>query len=55
MGGMGTMGAAGGTMGLSVGGFAAMWALMMAAMMLPSVAPVAVLYRARSPSGERSA
>ena len=44
MGGMGTMGAAGGTMGLSVGAFAAMWALMMAAMMLPSVAPVAVLY-----------
>ena len=33
-----------GTMGLSLAGFATMWSLMMAAMMLPSVAPVASLY-----------
>jgi hypothetical protein len=30
-----------GTMGLSLAAFVGMWALMMAAMMLPSVAPVA--------------
>ncbi len=33
-----------GTMGLGVGSFVAVWALMMAAMMLPSVAPFASLY-----------
>jgi predicted metal-binding membrane protein len=38
------MGNGPGTMGLGVAGFAGMWALMMAAMMLPSVAPVASLY-----------
>lgn len=44
MGGMGATTRMGGTMGLSVWSFAGMWALMMAAMMLPSVAPLAVLY-----------
>ncbi|HEY8842009.1 MAG TPA: DUF2182 domain-containing protein, partial [Candidatus Dormibacteraeota bacterium] len=34
----------GGTMGLGVVAFIPVWTLMMAAMMLPSVAPVAVLY-----------
>ncbi|MGH9086120.1 MAG: DUF2182 domain-containing protein [Acidimicrobiales bacterium] len=38
------MGAMPGTMGLGVAGFVAMWSLMMAAVMLPSVAPVAGLY-----------
>ena len=38
------MGNGPGTMGLGVAGFFGMWALMMAAMMLPSVAPVASLY-----------
>jgi len=38
------MGSMPGTMGLGVGSFAAVWALMMAAMMLPSVAPFASLY-----------
>ncbi len=33
-----------GTMGLSLVGFMAMWSLMMTAMMLPAVAPVASLY-----------
>jgi predicted metal-binding membrane protein len=33
-----------GTMGLGLAGFVAIWTLMMAAMMLPSVTPVAVLY-----------
>jgi predicted metal-binding membrane protein len=33
-----------GTMGLRAGGFLAVWAAMMAAMMLPAVAPVARLY-----------
>jgi predicted metal-binding membrane protein len=33
-----------GAMGLSVGGFLVLWALMMAAMMLPTVAPFAALY-----------
>jgi predicted metal-binding membrane protein len=33
-----------GTIGLALPGFVAVWALMMAAMMLPSVTPVAVLY-----------
>ncbi len=38
------MGSMPGTMGLGAGSFAAVWALMMAAMMLPSVAPFASLY-----------
>src|SRR5918995_6606833 len=33
-----------GTMGLGLGAFVAMWTLMMAAMMLPAVAPLASLY-----------
>ena len=39
-----SMGNGPGTMGLSFGLFLALWVLMMAAMMLPSVAPVAVLW-----------
>ena len=38
------MGSMPGTMGLGAGSFAAVWALMMAAMMLPSAAPFASLY-----------
>ena len=38
------MGAAGGTMGLSLVAFLVMWTLMMAAMMLPATAPLASLY-----------
>ena len=38
------MSAMGGTMGLGLAAFIPVWTLMMAAMMLPSVAPVAVLY-----------
>src|SRR6202165_6396904 len=38
------MSAMGGTMGLGVVAFIPVWTLMMAAMMLPSVAPVALLY-----------
>jgi predicted metal-binding membrane protein len=38
------MGSMPGTMGLGVGSFVAVWALMMAAMMLPSVTPFASLY-----------
>lgn len=38
------MGSMPGTMGLGAGSFIAVWALMMAAMMLPSVAPFASLY-----------
>src|SRR5215471_13079004 len=38
------MGAMPGTMGLGLGAFVAVWALMMAAMMLPSVTPFASLY-----------
>jgi predicted metal-binding membrane protein len=34
-----------GTMGLNLAGFVGMWTLMMAAMMLPSVAPVASMYQ----------
>ena len=34
-----------GTMGLSLAAFVGMWGLMMAAMMLPSVAPVASMYQ----------
>ncbi len=47
----------GATMGLSLGGFVGAWTLMMAAMMLPAVSPVAALY-ARSferPRGGRLA
>ena len=42
-----------GTMGLSLPAFVVAWTVMMAAMMLPSVAPVASLY-ARSVSGRRA-
>jgi predicted metal-binding membrane protein len=45
-----SMGNGPGTMGLALPPFLALWVLMMAAMMLPSVAPVAVLW-ARSISG----
>lgn len=47
------MGAGPGAMGLGVAEFVGVWTLMMAAMMLPSVAPLAVLYRtvADGPSG----
>ena len=38
------MGSMPGTVGLGAGSFAAVWALMMAAMMLPSAAPFASLY-----------
>ena len=38
------MGAQAGTMGLELPAFVAMWTLMMAAMMLPAVAPLASLY-----------
>src|SRR5260370_17779598 len=38
------MSAMGGNMGLGLLAFIGVWTLMMAAMMLPSVAPVAVLY-----------
>jgi predicted metal-binding membrane protein len=38
------MGPMPGTMGLGIGAFVAVWALMMAAMMLPSVTPFASLY-----------
>jgi len=38
------MGPMPGTMGLGIGTFVAVWALMMAAMMLPSIAPFASLY-----------
>ena len=43
-----------GTMGLGLGAFMAMWTLMMAAMMLPSVAPVALLHATTVP-GHRTA
>jgi predicted metal-binding membrane protein len=38
------MGPEPGTMGLGIGGFLAMWVLMMAAMMLPAAAPLVSLY-----------
>jgi predicted metal-binding membrane protein len=41
----GAMGGMSGTMGLGLPAFVGMWALMMAAMMLPSVAPVASMYQ----------
>src|SRR6476659_2441201 len=43
-----------GTMGLSFGGFVLVWGLMMAAMMLPTVAPFAALYT-RTLTGNRGA
>ncbi len=46
-------GAMSGTMGLALPAFLVAWTVMMAAMMLPSVAPVASLY-ARSISGRRA-
>ena len=45
------MGAEPGTMGLGVPVFVAMWTLMMAAMMLPAISPLASMY-ARSVSGQ---
>jgi predicted metal-binding membrane protein len=42
-----------GTMGLSFGGFVVVWALMMVAMMLPTVAPFAALYT-RTITGHRA-
>jgi predicted metal-binding membrane protein len=48
------MGSMPGSMGLGAGSFAAVWALMMAAMMLPSVAPFASLY-SRTFTGARGA
>jgi len=39
------------TMGLGVASFVAVWTLMMAAMMLPSVTPVALLYAKTVPAG----
>jgi predicted metal-binding membrane protein len=42
-----------GTMGLSLPGFVGMWTLMMAAMMLPSVSPVASMYQ-RSVTSHRA-
>jgi len=49
------MGNGPGTMGLAFGTFVAMWSLMMMAMMLPAVAPVASLYiRAIGMSAHRS-
>jgi predicted metal-binding membrane protein len=47
------MGNGPGTMGISLGEFTAMWALMMTAMMAPAVAPVASLY-ARTITSERA-
>jgi predicted metal-binding membrane protein len=47
------MGAMPGTMGVGIGEFVAIWALMMAAMMLPSVAPFVSLY-ARTLKGRRA-
>jgi predicted metal-binding membrane protein len=41
----GAMAGMNGTMGLGLPAFVGMWALMMAAMMLPSVAPVASMYQ----------
>jgi predicted metal-binding membrane protein len=47
-----TMGNGIGTMDLGLGGFVGMWALMMTAMMLPAVAPVASLYARTIPAGQ---
>ena len=38
------MGAEPGTMGLGLAGFVLLWTLMMAAMMLPAIAPLVTLY-----------
>jgi len=51
--GMAGMGGMTGTMGLSLVAFVPAWTLMMAAMMLPSVTPVATLY-ARTVQGNRT-
>jgi predicted metal-binding membrane protein len=48
------MGSMPGTMGLGAGSFAAVWALMMAAMMLPSAAPFASLYSRTFTDGRSS-
>jgi hypothetical protein len=48
------MGSMPGTMGLGTGSFAAVWALMMAAMMLPSAAPFASLYSRTFTDGRSS-
>ncbi len=48
------MGSMPGTMGLGLAAFVALWALMMAAMMLPTVAPFAALYT-RTFTGHRGA
>ena len=40
----GSMGVGAGTMGLSFGAFLVVWAIMMAAMMFPSVAPMAIVW-----------
>jgi hypothetical protein len=56
-----SMGSMPGTMGLGIGPFVGVWALMMAAMMLPAVAPVAAAYsrsfkeRRSTSSGDGSA
>lgn len=42
-----------GTMGMSVASFVVMWSLMMSAMMLPSVAPMALLYSRTVTSNRR--
>ena len=42
-----------GTMGLGLAAFVPIWTLMMAAMMLPSVSPVASLYARTSKAGGR--
>ncbi len=40
----GSMGVGAGTMGMSIGPFLGVWVVMMAAMMLPSVAPMAIVW-----------
>lgn len=50
-----TMGNMPGTMGLALPAFLAMWTVMMAAMMLPSVAPVGALYVRAVRHGSRGA
>lgn len=53
------MGVGPGTMGLSLGGFLVVWVVMMAAMMFPSVAPMAIVWirsvEARPTTRERAA
>jgi predicted metal-binding membrane protein len=48
-----TMGSMPGTMGLGLAAFVGVWALMMAAMMLPAVAPVAAAYSRSFKEGRR--